>query len=108
MKRVTISLVLVLATAAIGRAQSTVYLPQVVAGLSLPTAWATNIVVANGAAPGTAATNGTITFTQDNGSPMNVSSGSLQITTDSATPLVVTTLLFGDNLFGSVPIIPLQ
>jgi hypothetical protein len=74
MKRVTMTLILMFAAVALGRAQSTIYLPEVVGGMALPIAWKTHIVVANGAAAGTGAASGTITFTQDNGTPMNISS----------------------------------
>ncbi len=75
MKRVTMTLILMFAAVALGRAQTTtvtVYLPQFVGGMAGSIAWKSHIVVANGAAAGTGATTGTITFTQDDGTPMNI------------------------------------
>jgi len=72
MKRITMTLILMFAAVALGRAQSTVYLPQLVGGMAPPVAWKSHILIANSAATGTGATTGTITLTQDDGSPLNL------------------------------------
>lgn len=70
--RVAMVLIWAFAAVTIGYGQSTVYLPQVVGGFLSDTAWTSSIVVASGAAPGTGVTTGTITFTKDDGTPMNI------------------------------------
>jgi hypothetical protein len=53
-------------------AQNTSYFPQIADGQAGGTAWTTVIAVTNPAATGTSAATGTITFTQDNGTPFNI------------------------------------
>jgi len=73
MKRLLGSAVLILAVSALCSAQNTFYLPQVADGFAGSTAWITAIAITNTAATGTALASGTITLTQDNGTPWSVS-----------------------------------
>ena len=72
MKNVVLSLGLVLFVVGVCRAQSVLYFPQFVDGVQGNVFWATAIVVTNPAAVGTPAATGSITLTQDNGTPLNV------------------------------------
>jgi len=72
-KNIPWSLVFVLAAAGICSAQSVLYLPQFADGTQDgAVAWATSISVTNPAPLGTPAASGTITFTQDDGTPVDV------------------------------------
>src|SRR5438876_9756712 len=71
MKRIIRSLLYMLAAAGVCPAQTTFYFPQIADGMqSGGIAWFTAIAVTNPAQTGTAT--GTITFTQDNGTPFNL------------------------------------
>ena len=73
MRTVLWSFACVFALATFCSAQSTYYLPQIVDGSETGgIIFNTGIAVTNTAAIGTAATSGTITFTQDDGSPFNI------------------------------------
>jgi hypothetical protein len=72
MKNVILSLPLVLFVVGVCSAQSVLYFPQFVDGPLGGDFWATAIAITNPAALGTAAATGTITLTQDNGTPLNV------------------------------------
>jgi hypothetical protein len=77
MKRVLLTLILILTATVIASAQTTFYYPQIVNGPSAGVVWKTTILLTNPASSGTAS--GTITFTSDNsnaaaaGSPMVLS-----------------------------------
>src|SRR5262245_20581630 len=74
MKNILWCLVFVFSVAGICSAQSVVYLPQFADGAPdrNTIVWGTIIGVTNPAALGSPAASGSITLTQDNGSPMNV------------------------------------
>jgi hypothetical protein len=72
MKSVILSFALVLLVAGVCSAQSVLYFPQFVDGLQGNVLWATAMAVTNPAGLGTPAANGTITLTQDNGTPLSV------------------------------------
>ncbi len=73
MRNLLWTLMSIFALAEIGSAQYTYYLPQVADGIqSGGIGWVENIAVTN-TATGTAAASGTITFTQDDGTPFNIS-----------------------------------
>lgn len=74
MKNIVWTVFCVIAAAAICSAQTTTfYFPQVADGVQADgTAWQTAIGLTNPAAPGSPAASGTITFTTDNGSPLNI------------------------------------
>jgi len=68
-------LVLILSWAAVCSAQTVLYFPQFVDGSqngSSGVTWQSAIVITNPAAPATPVASGSITLTQDNGSPMNL------------------------------------
>jgi hypothetical protein len=74
MKRIIFCVVWILATCVFCSAQNTLYFPQVVDGFSTDgSGWVTAIAITNTAAPGSASASGSITLTQDNGTPWNVS-----------------------------------
>ena len=72
MKNVILSLSLVLSVVGVCSAQSVLYFPQFVDGLQGNVLWASALAITNPAGFGTPAANGTITLTQDNGTPLNV------------------------------------
>jgi hypothetical protein len=73
MKNISRSLVFILFAAGICSAQSVLYFPQFADGTQDGVvAWGTSITVTNPAPLGTPAASGTITFTQDDGAPVNV------------------------------------
>jgi hypothetical protein len=72
MKNVLLSVPLVLLIAGICSAQSVLYFPQFVDGPLGSDFWATAIAITNPAALGTPPATGTITLTQDNGTPLNI------------------------------------
>jgi hypothetical protein len=74
MKTVVWSLPLILFAVSVCSAQSVLYLPQFVDGIqpSGNVFWASAIAITNPAPVGTPAATGTITLTQDNGTPLNV------------------------------------
>src|SRR2546427_9245082 len=73
MKSIVGSVFCILIATIICSAQSVMYIPQVVDGLGGGTVWGTVIVITNPALLGTAAVaSGTITFTQDNGTPWSL------------------------------------
>src|SRR5262245_31961511 len=67
------TLILMAGVSGICSAQSTLYFPQIADGIQGgDLSWATAIALTNTAAIGTATASGTITFTQDNGSPLHL------------------------------------
>jgi hypothetical protein len=72
MKNVVLSLGLVLFVVGVCPAQSVLYFPQFVDGVQGNVFWASAIAVTNPAAVGTPAATGSITLTQDNGTPLDV------------------------------------
>jgi hypothetical protein len=72
MKNVVLSLGLVLFVAGVCPAQSVLYFPQFVDGVQGNVFWASAIALTIPAAVGTPAATGSITLTQDNGTPLNV------------------------------------
>ncbi len=74
MKNVICSLAFVLFAAGICSAQTVLYFPQFVDGVqqAASVGWLTGIAVTNPAAPGTPAASGTLTLTNDNGTPLNL------------------------------------
>jgi hypothetical protein len=67
------TLILMAGVSGICSAQSTLYFPQIADGIQgNDLGWATAIALTNTAAIGTATASGTITFTQDNGTPLNL------------------------------------
>lgn len=74
-KNIVWSLVFVLFPAGICSAQSVLYFPQFVDGAQSPSAvlaWTTALAITNPAAPGTPAATGTVTLSNDDGTPMNI------------------------------------
>src|SRR5213593_3394840 len=70
MKRIFWSLVWILVTCIFCSAENTLYFPQIADGFQTNgTVWITGIAITNTAAQGTALASGTITFTQENGTP---------------------------------------
>jgi len=70
MKRILWSFVWILSSFVFCSAQSTLYFPQIANGFAINgTIWVTAVGITNTAAPGSATASGTITLTQDNGSP---------------------------------------
>ena len=73
MRRILSSVVWILATCVFCSAQNTLYFPQIANGfVTNGTIWVTAIAITNTAASGTATASGTITLTQDNGTPWSV------------------------------------
>jgi hypothetical protein len=72
MKNVVLSLPLVLFVVGVCSAQSVLYFPQFVDGPLGNTFWASAMAITNTAALGTPVATGTITVTQENGTPMNI------------------------------------
>jgi hypothetical protein len=74
MKNAIWSLVFIFSATGICSAQTTLYLPQFVDGAQLAAGvgWVSAIAVTNPAALGTPAASGTITLTNDNGTPLNL------------------------------------
>src|SRR5262249_29693968 len=75
MKRVFWTLVSILMSSVFCSAQNTLYFPQIADGFQPGggSAWITAIAITNTAANGTAVASGTITLTQDNGTPFVIS-----------------------------------
>src|SRR5262245_5055571 len=72
MRRTLCCMVLILTSSIFCSAQNTLYFPQIADGFQLTgSAWATAIAITN-TAPGPAIAYGTITLTQDNGTPWSV------------------------------------
>ena len=93
MKKILFGLTLVLFGAAICSAQTVLYFPQFVDGSQNPssrTGWVSAIAITNPAAPGTATASGSVTLTQDNGSPLN-----LQLLDENGNPTASTFQLDG-------------
>jgi len=91
MKNLVWTVVVILFAAGICSAQSTtLYYPQFVDGVSGTVGWITAIAVTNAAAPGTPVASGTITLTNDNGTPLN-----LTLLDDSGNPTPNTFQLAG-------------
>ena len=72
MRKIILSFVFVIVCATVCSAQSLLYFPQIADGIQGSTQWTSALAVTDTAAPGAATANGTITFTQDNGTPLNV------------------------------------
>src|SRR5215467_3637196 len=72
MRNVLLGVPLVLFIVGVCSAQSVLYFPQFVDGPLGSDVWATAIAITNPAALGTPPATGTITLTQDNGTPLNV------------------------------------
>jgi len=73
MRRIVWSVIWILTTCFFCSAQNTVYFPQIANGfVTNGTVWITAIALTNTAAPGSATASGTITLTQDNGTPWAV------------------------------------
>ena len=72
MKSILRSFVFLFVFAGVCSAQS-IYFPQVANGIQGNTQWSTAVALTNPAVPGSAAAAGTLTFTQDNGTPLTVS-----------------------------------
>jgi hypothetical protein len=74
MKKIVCALVFMLCGAAVSSAQSVYYFPEFLDGTTNRNSvvWATIIGITNAAPPGSPAATGTITLTNDNGTPMNV------------------------------------
>jgi len=72
-RNIVCSLVCALFTAAIGSAQTVLYVPQFVDGVQAGgSGWVTAIAVTNPAFYGTSMATGTITVTDTSGTPMNI------------------------------------
>ena len=73
MKRIIWSLVCILGGSVFCSAQNTLYFPHVVNGFQTNgPGWITGFAITNTAMPGTAIASGTITLTQDNGTPWSI------------------------------------
>jgi hypothetical protein len=73
MKRIFWTVVSILAAGVFCSAQNTLYFPQIADGFQNGgVGWITAIAITNTAAPGTALASGTITLTQDNGTPWSI------------------------------------